>query len=931
MVIEPGQRGLEGAEDAVALDALAAAAAKLGEGGPLEETLDTLVDSAARACGADAVILWSVDLAGRCVVARAVAAPAALAAELEGSRFPLEKLPQREVDKLDSLPEPLRRAAARAGASAVLLIPVARGGTLLGTLELMRRRDRFAPAQRAVARVAAAHAGLALAARGPLDGANGRTVDAGEALRLAGDALAAGPDEARVADQVVVLAAEAAGASAAAVWRLHDAAPPALVAAFGLGAGDPVDALAKAAAGALAQRQSLALEPLGDRAALTLQLGEPPLGALQLVFDAGAEPTDAVVRTLSTFAARAAHALRTNEHARRQSVELERTRALLGVVGQAIAQLSLAHTLETATARVAELLDVDRVAVYLIDPDEERLLPAAGRDLAGPHVRVAERLRELALGPGRGLGVLVVEDAKRDGRLAVAREALAEAGIEAAIGVPLVVHGDVIGLLALYPNRGRRVTADESALVSALAAQLAVAVQNARLHERTKKLGEEREQALQAERQAAKTLRALYEVSRSFAQSLSLEATLHAVVETVVELLDVDAAVLRMPDGRGETLVTNAFHVADERLAEPIRAILTAPQPVAEAPERRLLRSGRPLVLDAAAAASLGGSYPLLVPFLEKGSTAAILPVSTQAEVLGTLTVVSLDPARPITGDAVDVAMSVAGHAALALDNARLYQQQKDFADAMHRSLLPRSHPQIEGLELGEVYAPSARVGVGGDVYDFMPLEDGRLAVVLGDVTGHGIDAAADMAMAKFVFRSLAREHSDPGDFLSAANEVVVGEVALSKFVTMLYLTIDPRTGELACACAGHPWPRVVAPGGAVSAIRAGGIALGIVPGQRYDEQRGELPAGGALVLYTDGVIEARHEGELYGDDRLDAVLAANAGVAPDALAKAVVADCRAFAGGDLGDDCAVVVVRRTLASVAGGASRPAEPTSGAA
>ena len=86
----------------------------------------------------------------------------------------------------------------------------------------------------------------------------------------------------------------------------------------------------------------------------------------------------------------------------------------------------------------------------------------------------------------------------------------------------------------------------------------------------------------------------------------------------------------------------------------------------------------------------------------------------------------------------------------------------------MQRSLLPRAQPHVAGLELGEVYESSARVDVGGDVYDFLELDDGRLAVVLGDVTGHGVEATADMAMAKFVFRSLAREHPEPGDFLAA-------------------------------------------------------------------------------------------------------------------------------------------------------------------
>jgi serine phosphatase RsbU (regulator of sigma subunit) len=311
-------------------------------------------------------------------------------------------------------------------------------------------------------------------------------------------------------------------------------------------------------------------------------------------------------------------------------------------------------------------------------------------------------------------------------------------------------------------------------------------------------------------------------------------------------------------------------------------------------------------------AREFGGAYGLLLPFLEKGSTTAIVPVSTPAEVLGTLTLLSLDPARRLGAGDIELALSVAGQAALAIENARLYQQQKRFADTMQRSLLPRAYPEIEGLDLADVYESSARLDVGGDVYDFLTLDDGRLAVALGDVTGHGIDAAADMAMAKFVFRSLAREHPEPGDFLAAANAVVIGEVPLGKFITMLYTTVDPAAGEVACACAGHPWPRVVTAEGEVRTLQANGLALGIEPAQTYAEVREELPPQAALVLYTDGVIEARRGGELYGDDRLDALLASNASLPAAELARAVVDDCRAFTGGDLTDDCAVVVIRRT-------------------
>jgi sigma-B regulation protein RsbU (phosphoserine phosphatase) len=166
------------------------------------------------------------------------------------------------------------------------------------------------------------------------------------------------------------------------------------------------------------------------------------------------------------------------------------------------------------------------------------------------------------------------------------------------------------------------------------------------------------------------------------------------------------------------------------------------------------------------------------------------------------------------------------------------------------------------------------------------------------------------MAMAKFVFRSLAREHSEPGDFLSAANEIVLEEIASGKFITLLYLTVDGREGELACASAGHPPPRLLRAGGTPEPLAVRGLALGIDGGQRYEEARMRLEPGDAVVLYTDGLLEARRDGELYGEQRLDAVLAANAQLPAQELANALLADCRSFAG-ELGDDCAIVVLKR--------------------
>ncbi len=881
MAVGPEQREVGLAEGG--LDALAEAALSLGLAGSLYEAMQVVAEAARRATGAEVVVARVADDARRSLNACAVAtSSAAVSAELEGSRLPLEDVPEHEVDDLERLPESVRRAAERVRASSVLLIPIHVDGRVEGSLELMRRGDTFAAGERRLARLAAGQGALAI--RAFAGHADDREVDAEATLGLVGEALAAGADEFRTGEEITRFATEATGALAGLLWRRSGEGLLELVASVGAVSKDQALQPAMAAAErALLGRRAVGIEQVGGlpgQATLsaTLQLGQPSIGALQLLFLQDGEPSDVALATLATFGVRAAHALRASFHVRTVALELERTRALLAVVGQAISELSLSHTLETAVARVGELLEADRLAVYLHEDD--RLYAAAGIGLAGPHVRVANRLLELALGPFRSRGVLVVHNVASDPRLAGVGDAAAETGIEAAIAVPLLAQADVIGLLGVFPARGRVLTENESALLSALAAQLAVAVQNAQLHERAKQLGEERERALDAERAASKQVRALYEI--------------------------------RMPDERREWLLPRAMKVAEPRLDEAARSILYTPQAFGAHPVQLLFREGEPFLITRATAEAIGAPETALLPFLERGWTGAEVPIATPAEVLASLTILSVQPGSPVTRETIDQATAIGGQAALAIDNARLYQQQKQFSDTMQRSLLPRSRPKLQGLELGDAYESSAHVEVGGDVYDFMELGDGRLAVALGDVTGHGIEAAADMAMAKFVFRSLAREHPEPGDFLQSANEVVVGEIAPGKFITLVYMLIDGSKGEVAVAGAGHPAPRIMGADGSVTGLAARGLVLGIEPAQHYEEVRATLDVGGAVVLYTDGVIEARRDGELYGVERLDRVLSERRDLSANELAQVVLDDCRAFARGELADDCAVVVVRRT-------------------
>ncbi len=884
-----------------ALEALAAAGRSAAEDGNLDQALRALAGAAAEATGADAVVIRLADENGSLVARTVVARSETLAAELEGSSFPLAELPPGEA-RADGLPGAVRSAARRARAQDVLLLPARIGGRPGGSLELMRSRQPFAPREVVAARFAASQLGLVLLA---FPATNGTQRGAGS-LAIAGDALTVGFDQVRAGEEIVRIAVAAAGAEAALLWRTANGSVE-LVASSG-SVDHTIDELGEAAGRALAEHQPVRLEAGGGRPLATLGLGQPPVGALQLVFPSGAAPSPAELDRLATFAVRAAQALRAGERTRAMSLELERTQALLAVVGQAIAELSLAHTLETAVTRVSELLGVDRVAVYL--REGPRLQAAAGHGVAGNELAVAERLLELAFGPLRVQGMLHVTDAAADLRLASVRDSVREAGIEAALAVPLVAREELIGLLAAYLPPSRSLTANESSLLVALASQLAVAAQNARLHERVEREKAESEQARAAAEERGRELTALNRISSSFFEELPLDAMLDAVAHAAVELLDADAAVIRTEDERGDLLVPRAIHVADSRLAEPLRPLLMRVQAVGKLPGRRLFRMGRPLVLDRGTARRLGASYELLVPFLERGSTAIVVPIATPAELLATLTVVSLDPERRIGAEETEKALFVARQAALAIDNARLYQEKKDFADTMQRSLLPRGVPEVRGLDVGVVYESSTRVEVGGDVYDFLPLPDGRLAVVLGDVTGHGIAATADMALAKFAFRSLVRQYPDPGELLAQTNEVAFGELSAGSFITMMCVAVDPASDGVQAAGAGHPPARLLGADGTVSALAPRGLALGVEASQRYEELRAEFPVGSALCLYTDGLIEARRDGELYGEERLDAALTAGGGLPAQALAAHVVADCRAFAG-EPEDDYAVVVIRR--------------------
>jgi serine phosphatase RsbU (regulator of sigma subunit)/anti-sigma regulatory factor (Ser/Thr protein kinase) len=205
-------------------------------------------------------------------------------------------------------------------------------------------------------------------------------------------------------------------------------------------------------------------------------------------------------------------------------------------------------------------------------------------------------------------------------------------------------------------------------------------------------------------------------------------------------------------------------------------------------------------------------------------------------------------------------------------ERARI-EQELLTARQIQQSLLPKDVPALPGWQFTPYYRPAREVG--GDFYDFLLFDDGRLGIVIGDVTGKGVPAALVMAITRTMLRTAARATAPPGEVLARDNDLLAADLAPGMFVTCFYALFDPRGGGLRFANAGHdlPYRRHV---DGVSELRATGLPLGIMPGARYEEAEAQLAPGDGVLFYSDGLVEAHNPAHaMFGFPQLMALMEA--------------------------------------------------------
>jgi serine phosphatase RsbU (regulator of sigma subunit) len=290
-----------------------------------------------------------------------------------------------------------------------------------------------------------------------------------------------------------------------------------------------------------------------------------------------------------------------------------------------------------------------------------------------------------------------------------------------------------------------------------------------------------------------------------------------------------------------------------------------------------------------------------------------VLPLSGQEQPVGLLSVVNGAERGEFTDEDVDLLREIAARAGQVLDRARLYRQQRDVAETLQRSLL-RPPQTRDDLEISVAYVPAAEVArVGGDWYDAFNQPDGSTTLIIGDVMGHDLLAAAAMSETRTLIRTLAAQHGgDPARTLDDA-ERVMRLLDLDTLATVLLARIAPGDDvpdrlELAYSSAGHPPPLLLQPDGTVEVLDQGPVdaLLGIGQQGRHDRSR-LLEPGATVVLYTDGLVERRDQAIDVGIDRLRDALAGLAGSRPDQVRDAVLARMLPERAED---DVALLVVR---------------------
>ncbi len=408
----------------------------------------------------------------------------------------------------------------------------------------------------------------------------------------------------------------------------------------------------------------------------------------------------------------------------------------------------------------------------------------------------------------------------------------------------------------------------------------------------------------------------LAQASAVLASSLDHEQTLRNVAELAVPTI-ADWCAVDLADGEGGRRTVAVAHVDPQRLA--LAEALRSYMPDRLDPEVGIglvMRTGEPLhypeITDELLVRTAIDERHLDLLRAVGFRSALIVPMRLGETVLGALTFVSAESGRVLDDFDIGFAQEIAARATVAIENARLYSERSSIARTLQHSLLPERLPQIEGYELASIYLPALETSlVGGDFYDVWQLGEDWL-IVIGDVTGKGIDAAALTALVRHTVRTASEFLSSPAELLAFVDATLKKRPTLS-VCTALCMRLHGE--QLTLAAGGHPLPLRIGAGGdagGVTEVGEYGPLLGGLPDVRWRDFALGLEQGETLIAYTDGITDARGDGgERFGLERLRSTLARLGGRPAIEVIQGLTRALDEFQSGAHADDTAAIALHR--------------------
>lgn len=585
--------------------------------------------------------------------------------------------------------------------------------------------------------------------------------------------------------------------------------------------------------------------------------------------------------------------------------------ALIEVGAQLARIADTDHVLNEILEKVLKLMQADRGFIMLLNEDRQ-LYPAFAKNMEED-----ELMQTDGLSYSNSFAQKVIEQEKTLVSTNVAEdprfqsESIISQRILSIMCAPLSCADKLLGCLYIDVRESVRYYNDsDAAFLSALANQAAIAIDNSRLtadlrknQEFLERTNEQLQESLQTVIDTNRKLdrkigeiTALYEASRNLNTAPDVESVLRQILEQSRNVVDCERASLMMYDRRQGGYTTRLVTGSQPLLRDPV-----------------LLKPGEGIAGLAVATrkgqiANAGAEDPRFKTDRERDkATRSIMsvPLISGDKAFGIINLVNASDGT-FTDDDLRLISSLANLASASVEKFNLLQaklqqeklnQEIEDAQKVQELLLPRGPPESEHFAFSAKYTLANRVG--GDYYDFFTLPDGRIALIIADVSGHDIASALVMAMGRNLIRILFETMSTPAEVLAKTSQVLRRDTQAARYITMFLAILDPQAMKMTYSNAGHNYPLFLRKGAAkFENLETGGFPLGLVDDFNYMEETVDLNPGDQLILYTDGVTEAQApSGDMFELERLEALLLAHRDEPLDAITQKIYGTVTDFVG----------------------------------